>query len=88
MKFDKLYGFYSIPSYETYFTQRFQDLQNLGYTLDMIAVDEFNELTSKWGINKFPTMVLSVSNLKGPVLEGGYPSDIIASWLEKNNIQR
>lgn len=88
MKCDKLYGFYNNSTDEVYFQQRFEDLQNLGYILDMITISTLSELATRWGIDKSPTMVLGLDYFKGAVLEGGYPSDVISDWLDSNDIVR
>jgi len=86
MRYDKLYGFYHDSSLETYLDARFSEIAAAGIPISCEKSLNTEGLANMWGVNSFPTLVLSKNGLRGPILTGSYPGHTIVEWLNKNGV--
>ena len=84
--FSKLYGFYHDSNTGSVIRARFQELADSGISLEMEALHASDQLASLWGVNVFPTFILSKYNARGPILQGAFPGHDILDWLNKYKI--
>jgi protein-disulfide isomerase-like protein with CxxC motif len=84
--FSKLYGFYHDFNTESLIAARFQELKDSGISLEMEAIPASDQLAALWGVNVFPTFILSKYNARGPILQGAFPGHDMLAWLNKYKI--
>jgi len=88
MRYNKLYGFYHEDTLGIYLDVKFSEIADFGITIECEKKLNTDGLSELWGINSFPTLVLSKNNRRGPIFTGLYPGYSIIEWLNKNGVTR
>ena len=57
--YNKLYGFYHNDTLLEYLNARFSELSAVTKNLEYITLDETSDKAQLWGVNVFPTIILS-----------------------------
>ena len=85
--YNKLYGFYHNDTLLEYLNARFSELSAVTKNLEYITLDETSDKAQLWGVNVFPTIILTKHDLMGPILQGAYPGHTLLQWLQKYNVE-